>query len=55
MLPVFIHPTVMFYAEDVCVVFLQICYVRYTREPQLGGLVATLAPHVAVSTKYEAV
>lgn len=45
----------MFYAEDVYVVFLQICYSRYTREPQLGGLVAILAPHVVVSTKYEAV
>lgn len=45
-----------FVAEDLYVVFLQSCYYHYTRwVPWLGGLVATLVPHVVVSTKYEAV
>jgi hypothetical protein len=47
---------VSFLTEDTYVVFLQTCYSRYTHwVAWLGGLVATLAPLVVVSTKYEAV
>lgn len=56
-LPLFAHlKAICFDTKDLYVVFLQTWYCPYTNwVPWLGELVATLVPHVVVSTKYEAV